>query len=94
VKKKALSMYIDALYRGVGQNFSTLDKYKEHVIRYQSDDGGAKEKPKDKKDTQRQARLRQTKAKERERTHRTKDKQAEPRRTEQSKQTQNAHAIP
>jgi hypothetical protein len=60
VKKKALTMYIDALYRGVGQNTSTPEKYRKPV-RYQSDDGENQRQA-------RQARQIQTQAKERERT--------------------------
>jgi hypothetical protein len=42
VKKKALTMYIDAFYRGVGQNYSTPEKYRKPLVRYQSDNGETK----------------------------------------------------
>jgi hypothetical protein len=52
VKKKALTMYMDALYRGVGQNVSTPDNTESPLVRYQSDDGENQRQAETSKDKQ------------------------------------------
>jgi hypothetical protein len=52
VKKKAQTMYIDALYRGVGQNFSTPENTESPLVRFQSDDGENQRQAETSKDKQ------------------------------------------
>jgi hypothetical protein len=87
LKKKARTMYIDALYRGVGQNFSTPEKYRKPARPIPVGRRQNQRQAETSRDKQRQARLGQTKAKERERTRENQDRLSNTKRARNSRIT-------